>query len=50
MLNNEMYEDIDIFTLIGKAKKPLLLLDGWQIYNPKEIGEIAGVCYEGVGF
>lgn len=50
MLNHEMYEDIDIFALIGKAKKPLLLLDGWQIYNPKEMGEIAGVCYEGVGF
>lgn len=50
MLNHEMYEDIDIFNLISKAKRPFLFLDGWQIYNPYEIREIPGVYYEGIGF
>ena len=50
MLNHELCEDLDIVSLIGKTNKPLLFFDGWQLYNPKEIREIPGVCYEGVGF
>ena len=50
MLNHEMYEDLNIFSLIERTKKPLLFLDGWQIYNPREIRAIPNVYYEGVGF
>lgn len=50
MLNHEMYAELDIFSLLNTAKKPVLFYDGWQQFKPADIRQIPGVIHEGTGF
>lgn len=46
--NNPEFSKMDIFSLLGKMKKPGLFFDGWQIFFPQEIQKIEGIVYKGL--
>lgn len=49
MLNHPLYEEMDIAALVDGAHKPLLIMDGWHLFNQDEIDRIPGIVYRCIG-
>jgi len=49
MLNHTMYEEMNIALLVEKARKPMVIVDGWHIFNSDDLADIAGVTYRCTG-
>lgn len=50
MNNHPLYSQLDIVSLLEKTNKKCLFVDGWAIFEPKEILKVAGIIYQGLGF
>lgn len=49
MLNHSTYEEMDVAGLLETTRKPLVVIDGWHIFNPDDLAELAGVTYRCIG-
>ncbi len=49
MNNHKSFRKMDIFTLLNSSKDDCLLMDGWYLFDPKDIKAIKKVRYIGVG-
>jgi UDP-N-acetyl-D-mannosaminuronic acid dehydrogenase len=49
MNNHKSHRLLDIFTLLMTTKKPCLFVDGWRVFDPRDIKQIDHVTYLGVG-
>jgi nucleotide sugar dehydrogenase len=49
MLNHSAYEEMDIAGLLELARKPVVVVDGWHIFNPDDLAELPGVTYRCIG-
>lgn len=45
--NHKNYSSLDILELVKEMNKPALLVDVWNIYDPKDFGD--GILYCGIG-
>ena len=45
MNNNPAFEALKIRSLLKLAKNPVLLFDGWSLFNPEEISKAKNVLY-----
>ncbi|OGI11765.1 MAG: hypothetical protein A2Y40_01120 [Candidatus Margulisbacteria bacterium GWF2_35_9] len=48
MLNHTVYQDLDMHYLIEKAKKPLVLMDGWHLYSKTDMDRLSGLVYRSI--
>ena len=46
MTNHPDFEAIEMRSLLKLAKKPVLFLDGWAVYEPDEMAKVRGVDYK----
>jgi UDP-N-acetyl-D-mannosaminuronic acid dehydrogenase len=49
MNNHKSYKTMDVFGLLQSAKPDCIFVDGWHIFEPKDIKTINNVVYIGVG-
>jgi len=49
MNNHSSHKNIDMFSLLKTAKKDLIFVDGWHMFNPKDITKENTINYIGVG-
>lgn len=49
MLNHAAFEDLDIVALLTRARAPIVLVDGWHMFDPDELATVPGVIYECIG-
>jgi len=49
MNNHHSYKKIDIFSLLKSAKKDLIFVDGWHMFNRDDIENDNDISYIGVG-
>lgn len=49
MTNHRAYECLDILKLLPTMKLPGACIDGWHLFDPKDIKQIPGIHYGGVG-
>ncbi|MBI3331443.1 nucleotide sugar dehydrogenase [Candidatus Peregrinibacteria bacterium] len=49
MTNHPTFERMDIVKLLSLMPKPAVFLDGWHLFDPKEIRTVSGIHYGGIG-
>lgn len=49
MLNHPVYEEMNIASLTAKARKPLVIMDGWHLFNQDDMDRIPDVIYRCIG-
>jgi UDP-N-acetyl-D-mannosaminuronic acid dehydrogenase len=49
MLNHTIYEEMDVSTLLEHANRPVVVIDGWHIFNPDDLAQLDGVIYGCIG-
>jgi len=49
MTNHSQFEPLDIFKLLPKMRLPAVFIDGWHLFDPKDVCSIPGIFYGGVG-
>ncbi len=45
MINHTLYEEMDIEALLDTTDKPVVIVDGWHLFNSESLGNIEGVTY-----
>ena len=48
--NHRSYSDLDIFSSLKSMNRPSVYCDCWQIFAPKDVKQVEGVTYVGLGF
>jgi UDP-N-acetyl-D-mannosaminuronic acid dehydrogenase len=49
MLNHDLYEEMDIAGLLETTRKPVVVVDGWHIFNSDDVADLSGVTYRCIG-
>ena len=49
MLNHQAFEDMDLISLLRRARRPVVVVDGWHLFEPERMASVPGLIYECIG-
>lgn len=49
MTNHPQFSSLDIFKMLPMMRLPAVFIDGWHLFDPRDVCSIPGIFYGGVG-
>lgn len=49
MLNHSAYEEMRLESLLEQANRPVVVIDGWHLFNPDDLAAVRGLTYRCIG-